>query len=95
VTGELHDHARPDPADMRASLAVNRAILDGADPGTAHRAAMAAGACPACVAVAGISFGISVASTLAGDKISVSEGTRQVLLAAVEAAEREIGAASN
>lgn len=89
-----HDHARPDIADMRAALATVRAILDGADHGTTHEAA-SAGSCPECVATAGISFMIATVSTLLGDKAFVSERTRRVLLAAVEAAQREMDAAPN
>lgn len=90
-----HDHASPDITDMRAALGTARAILDGADHRTVHRAAMAAGACPACVAAAGISFMISATSTWAGDTIGVSEETRRVLLAAVDAAEDELRSAGN
>jgi len=90
----LHDHARPDTADMRAVLVVARAILDGADHGTAHQAAEG-GACPACVAVAGISYGITLASTVAGDKSFVSEPVRLQLLAAVAATLAELDAAPN
>ena len=42
-----------------------------------------------------ISFVITAVSTMLGDKAFVSEGTRRVLLAAVEAAEREIDTAPN
>lgn len=89
-----HDHDRPDTADMRASLATTRAILDGAAPGTAHQAA-AAGTCAACTAIAGISFVITATSTMAGDTVFVSEPTRRALLAAVKAAEDELRGMSN
>ena len=89
MTEYQHDHARPDTADMRAALGTARAILDGADHRTVHEAAMTAGACPACVAAAGISFVITAVSTLVGDQAFVSEGTRRVLLAAVDAADTE------
>lgn len=89
-----HDHTRPDTADMKAALGTARAILDGADHDTAHQAA-GAGSCPACTAAAGIAFGITLASTLAGDKTFVSEQTRARLLAAVDAAEQELGSAPN
>lgn len=94
MTGHPHDHARPDTADMRASLAAARAILDGASHATAHQAAQT-GTCPACTAIAGISFVIATASTLAGDKVFVSEPVRQAMLAAVDAAEAELRAAGN
>jgi hypothetical protein len=89
-----HDHARPDAADMRASLATARAILDGADPSTAHETAES-GTCAACVAVAGISFMVTVVSTLAGDTTVVSERSRRAMLAAVQAAQRELDSAPN
>ena len=88
------DHARPDTADMRAVLATARAILAGADHGTAHAAA-ATGTCPACTTVAGISFGISLAATLAGEQIGVSPELASAMLAAVEATENELRAAGN
>jgi hypothetical protein len=89
-----HDPARPGPADMRASLAAARAILDGAAPGTAHQAAEA-GSCPECVAVAGLSFAFTVVSTTAGDEAFMSERTRRVLLAAVDAAQQELDTGLN
>jgi hypothetical protein len=88
-----HEHARPDLADMRASLAVARAILLGDDPG-AHAAA-SAGSCPACTAMAGISFGITLASTFAGDKTLVSEPIRLAMLDAIASTEGELRAAPN
>ena len=66
----------------------------GADPGTVHTAA-ATGTCPACVAIAGISFGITLAATMAGDKTFVSERSRRAMLAALEAAQRELDAGGN
>ena len=90
-----HDHARPGIADMKAALTVTRAVLDGADLKTAHEAAAGGGSCPACVAVAGISFGITLASTVAGDKAFVSEPLRLQLLAAVDAARRGLDTESN
>ena len=38
---------------MRAALDVTRAVLDAADPTTAHQAATESGSCPACVASRG------------------------------------------
>jgi hypothetical protein len=87
MTTSPHEH-RPDLAAQRASLAVARAILDGADP--AAHAATADGACPACVALAGISFMATVVSTVLGDEAFLSERTRQVILAAIDAAEAEL-----
>ncbi len=88
-----HDHARPDTADMRASLAVARAILTGDDP-TAHQAA-ASGTCPECTVVAAVSFGFNLVATLAGEQVGVSQPLASVMLAAVEDTERELRAAGN
>jgi hypothetical protein len=90
----IHEHARPDLADQRAALAVARAILAGADA-DAHQAAAEGGSCPACVALAGVSFGITLASMLAGDEMFVSEQTRARLLNAIDAAQQELDAAPN
>ena len=57
----LDDHARPGLADMRAALLVTRAVLDSADD-TAHQEAAEGGSCPACVAMAAISYGTTLAS---------------------------------
>ena len=86
------DH-RPDTADLRAVLAVARAVLTGDDP-AAHQAA-ATGTCPACTTVAAVSFGFSLAATLAGEQVGVSPELARVLLAAVDAATRELGTAPN
>jgi hypothetical protein len=88
-----HDHARPDLAAQRAALTVCRALLTGADA-DAHAAA-AASPCPACTAMAGVSFGITLASMFAGDETLVSEQTRARLLNAVAAAQQELDAAPN
>jgi hypothetical protein len=93
MTADPHDHTRPGPADMRAALAVTRAILIRDDPG-AHAAA-SAGSCPACTAIAAASFGIAIASTIAGDATLVSEPVRLAALAAVDAAEGELRSAGN
>ena len=87
------EHTHPDRADMRAALAVTRGILEGAD-GAAHEAA-GSGSCEACTAMAGISWVISFASTLAGDTAFVSEPVRLALLDAVDASEAELRAAGN
>ena len=89
-----HDHARPDTADMRAVLATTRAILsDGADHGTTHQAAESGSARP--VSPWPGSLGITLASTMAGDTGFTSEPVRLAMLAAVDAAEAELGGASN
>ena len=89
-----HDHDRPDVPAMRAALDLTQAVLDGADLKTAHEAAAEAG-CPACVATAGISFGTTMASVMAGDEGLMSEQTRLRLLAAVDAARRGLDTESN
>jgi len=87
-----HDHARPDTDDMLASLDVARAVLLG-DDAAAHAAA-ATGTCPACTTIAATSFGITLASTLLGETF-LTDRTRRAMLAAVEAARREIDTAPN
>jgi hypothetical protein len=87
MTGD-HDH-RPDLADQRAALTACRALVTGADA-DAHEAADAGGSCAACVALAGISFMATVVSTVLGDEAFLSERTRQVILAAIDAAEAEL-----
>ena len=93
TTGNPHEHARPGLDDMRASLAVARAILLRDD--RAAHAAASAGSCPACTVMAGVSFGITLGSIMAGDPAFVSEPVRAALLAAVDAAEAELRAAPN
>ena len=88
-----HDHDRPDTADMRAALATTRAILNGADH-DAHQAAES-GSCAACTAMAGISYGTTLASTMAGDTGFMSEPVRLALLAAVDATEAELRGSAN
>ena len=90
----LHDHARPSLADHRTALLVTRAILDGADLKAAHEAAEG-GSCAACVATAGISYGLTLASTVAGDKSFMSEPVRLALLALVDTTLAELDAAPN
>jgi hypothetical protein len=92
TAADPHDH-RPGIADMKAALTVTRAVLGGADE-TAHEAA-GGGSCPACVAVAAASYGITLASTMAADTGFVSEPVREALLAAVDATERELDSAPN
>jgi hypothetical protein len=87
-------HDRPAPADMLASLAAARAILAGAVPATVHQM-LDQGGCPACTAAAGMSFMIAVISTLQGDTLAVSEGTRRLILAATDSAEADLRAAGN
>ncbi len=88
-----HGHARPGTADMRAALAVARAILTGDDP-AAHDAA-ASGTCLACTTVAAVSFGFSLTATLAGEQIGLSRQLATTMLAAVQATEAELRAAGN
>lgn len=90
---EPHGHARPDAADMKAALRATRAIVGGADP-AAHEAA-GGGTCCCCTALAGISFVCTVVSTVLGDEAFMSERTRQVILAAIDAAEGELRGSAN
>jgi|GEM_PF-3320131 len=90
-----HDHDRPGIADMKAALDVTRVILDSADLKTAHEAVTESGSCPACVATSGISFGITLATTMAGDAAFTSEPVRLALLDAVAAARRDLDSGSN
>jgi hypothetical protein len=87
------EHARPDPADMRASLATARAVL-AADPDAAHTAAES-GSCAACTTTASIQFGFALVATFGGEQMFVSEQLRQRLLAAVADAQHELDAAPN
>jgi hypothetical protein len=97
MTGDPHAHPRPCPADLRAAIAVTRVVLQegGSGHAEAHAAATGHGICPACTAVAAASLGITLASVMAGDKAFTSEPVRLRLLAAVDAAEQELGAAPN
>ena len=87
-----HDH-KPGRADMKAALLATHAILER-DDDAAHQAA-GGGSCPECVAMAGISYGTTLASTMAGDTGLMSEPVRLALLAAVDATLRELDAGSN
>jgi hypothetical protein len=93
MTADPQEHARPDLADQWAALATARAILLGDDP--AAHAAASAGSCPACVAVAGISYGIKLVSDLAGDGALVSAPVRLAMLDAIALTEAELRAAGN
>jgi hypothetical protein len=84
---------RPGLADHRAALAAARAILTGDDQ--AAHAAAGSGSCPQCTALDGISLGMQLVSTLAGEKLGVSPELARVMLAAVEAAEAELRGMSN
>ena len=88
-----HDHDHPDRADMRATLATCRAVLD-LDPATAHQAA-GSGTCPQCTVIAAVSFGFSLAASAAGEMIGLSEPLRARLAAAIDAAQRELDTGSN
>ena len=94
MSDDQHDHDRPGIADMKTALLATRAILDGADLKAAHEAAEG-GSCAACVATAGISYGLTLASTMAGDTALMSEPVRLALLDAVDATLAELDAASN
>ena len=88
------DHDRPSLADHRAALLATLAILDGADLKAAHEAAEG-GSCPACVATAGISYGLTLASTVAGDTAFMNEALRLQLIAATEATLRDLDSSAN
>ena len=87
-----HEHDRPDQAAMLAALDLTEAILTTDEPATRQAAS---GGCPACTAIAAASFGITLASTMAGDKMFTSEPVRLALLDAVQAARDELRAAGN
>ena len=89
-----HDHDRPSLADHRTALLATLAILDSANLKAAHEAAEG-GSCPVCVAVAGISYGITLASTVAGDTAFLNEPLRLALIAATEATLRDLDSGSN
>jgi hypothetical protein len=86
------DHARPDVSAQRAVLAVARALL-AADPGAAHQAAQA-GTCPACTVVSAVQFGFTLAAEFGGYQL-VTGPLRDRLLAVIEGAQHELGAAPN
>ena len=88
-------HDRPDTDAMKTALGLARVILDSADLNTAHEAAEAGTSCPACVAVAAMSYGITLASTMAGDQGFTSEPVRLALLDAVDATEAGLRSAPN
>ena len=92
--GPEPDHARPDLSAQLAALATVRLILTGASPDVVHAAAASA-PCPVCTALAGVSFVINLAATLAGEKLGVSPELVRVMLAAVDAAEAELRGMSN
>ena len=92
MSDDLHDHARPDRAAHLSALGIGRAIVHH-DPAAAHEAVSAA-ACPSCVVVAGLQFGFTLAAVFAG-KPFVDEPLRLQLVAAIDAAERELRAAPN
>jgi hypothetical protein len=94
VSDAPHDPACPSLADQRAVLATARGILTHADPDAAHDYARA-GDCPECTVVCALQFGFALAAQLTGHQAFVSEGLRQVLLAAVEAAQRELDSGPN
>lgn len=92
MTSDQHDHARPGITDMRAALGTARAVL-GADPDAAHEAA-GAGSCPACTVVSAVQFGFALAASLTGQEFVTGQLLAR-LLAAVDAAQRELDTGSN
>ena len=92
---DQHDPSRPDLSAQRAVLATVRAVLDGADPKTAHEAAAVYEVeCPACATVAAVSFGIMLAQELAGAGF-VNGPLRPRLLAVVDAAQADLESGLN
>lgn len=97
-----HDHARPGPAEQRAVLRVNRAVLRGADPQTARQAA-GDGACPECAVRVAVAFGITLAEQLAGELVAkLAPGAaldirviRAAILDVIDRTEQELGSALN
>ena len=102
MTSDQHDHARPGPAEQRAVLRVNRAVLRGADPDTARRAA-GNQACPECATAAAVAFGINLAEQLAAELLAkLAPGAaldaapiRAAILDLIDRAEPELGSAGN
>ncbi len=88
-----HEHG-PALSAQRAALAIARAALTG-DPDAA--AAVAATLpCPVCLALTVTHYWIAVCATLDGERSGlVSEALRLRLLAAADAAQRELDAAPN
>jgi hypothetical protein len=92
MTGD-HDH-RPGPAAQRATIAIARAMLTG-NPDAAVEAA-ATVPCPVCLGLTITHYWIAVAAIIDGNRTGmVTEQVRGKLLAAADAAQRELGAAPN
>jgi hypothetical protein len=101
MTGPAHDHARPGPAEQRAVLAVNRAVLRGAAP-EATRQAAGDEACPECAVTVAVAFGITLAEELAAELAArLAPGAvldtrviRAAILDVIDRAEGELDAAA-
>jgi hypothetical protein len=87
-----HEHG-PALSAQRAALAIARAVLTG-DHDTAIAAATQP--CPVCLALTVTHYWIAVAAILDGNRTGlVTEQVRRKLLAAADAAQRELDAAPN
>lgn len=85
-----HDDHCADAETRRAVVAAYRAVLNG-DPEAAALATLTA-PCPVCLTVSAVQFGFALATSVAGEAF-VSESLRRRFASAVDAAERELGAA--
>ena len=96
MTGGPPAHPRPCPADLYAAAVLTRAILGGSGHGENHAIVTTGhGTCPACIAVAAASYGVTLASTAAGDTSLMSEPVRLALLALVDETLAELRGTSN
>ncbi len=102
TASDQHDHARPGPAEQRAVLRVNRAVLRGADPDAARRAA-GDRACPECALGVAVAFGINLAEQLAAELLGkLAPGAvldagpiRAAILDLIAETERELRSSGN
>jgi hypothetical protein len=87
-----HDH-RPDPAAMLAALDLGDAILADDRPGI--RQAVSGAACPACVAIAAMSWAFTATSELAGEETFNSGAVARALAVLIARTRRELRSAGN
>lgn len=88
-----HGHARPDQAAMLAALDLADAILAADEPGV-HQA-VSGDACPACVAIAAMSFAFTATAELAGEETFNSGAVPRALAVLVVRTRRELRSAGN
>jgi hypothetical protein len=86
------EHHRPGMGAQLATLAVARAVLAG-DSEQAAVATLAA-PCTACLAIAAVQLGFTLAVVIAGEQ-HVTPALHRAFLTAIETAERELRAAPN